>query len=298
MYPLVFLKREITMSWSEVSLVLLFLGLSLVASYAWWDIYLRQIYVKRVEGLLTSFRERRHRRRIQTFPQRHRFMSIIVSSGVFVLLILFADIPIAFSLAVCLLTGVVSYLIEVQFVKRQLEMIEQQLADSIDLIVGLLQSGTALPKTLEMAMHETGAPLKPYLKDMVGRIRLGDDPPAVIQQLARQVPLETFQLFSSILSVQWWSGGSLAKTLVNVSEVVRSRMELDRRIRTQSVESQLSVLSILLITYGLAFLMWHVNPDSMETFLSTAVGSYLGAMAIVAQTIGILWISKLSQIKF
>ncbi|MGB0910718.1 MAG: type II secretion system F family protein [Nitrospirales bacterium] len=286
------------MSWSEVILIIVFLGLSSVACYAWWDIRLRTGYTKRLEGLLTSFHERNHQRRIHTFPERHRWVPLILSSGVLVLLILFADVPLPFSLAVCLLTGVVSYLIEGQFVKRQLEVIEQQLADSIDLIVGLLQSGMALPKSLEMAMHETGEPFKPFLKDIVGRIRLGDDPQTVIQQLAHQIPLETFQLFSSILSVQWWSGGSVANTLLNVSTVVRSRMELDRRIRTQSVESQLSVLSILLITYGLAFLMWHVNPEAMETFLSTSMGAYLGSMAIVAQTIGIVWITKLSEIKF
>ncbi len=247
---------------------------------------------------MTTFREKRQQRKIVTFPRRHRFLPLILSGGVMAFIFLFAQVPIPVALAVCLLVGVVSYLIEAQYIKRQLEAIEQQLADSIDLIVGLLQSGMALPKTLEMAMHETAIPLQPYLRDIVGRIRLGDDPPTVIQQLAKQIPLETFQLFSSILSVQWWSGGSLANTLVNVSSVVRSRMELERRIRTQSVESQLSVLAILLITYGLAFLMWHVNPDGMEEFLTTPVGSYLGAFAIIAQTIGIAWISKLSQIKF
>ncbi|MCA9472357.1 MAG: type II secretion system F family protein [Nitrospirales bacterium] len=286
------------MSWYEFGLLFVFSGLSAVAGYAWWDIRTRQRYARRLEGLFTSIHERHFQRRIHLFPKRHRFLSIILSVGLFVVLVEFLDIALPFACAASVLTGVVSYLLEAHFVRRQLDEIEQQLADVIDLIIGLLHTGLTLPKTLEMAMHETRKPLKPFLVDMVSRIRLGDDPPSVIQQLAKQIPLETFQLFSSILSVQWWSGGRLTTTLMNVSAVIRSRLELDRRIRTQSVESHLSVLSILFITYGLSLLMWYLNPVGMEAFLSTPVGSYLGAGAIIVQALGILWIARLSRISF
>ncbi|GJL66864.1 MAG: pilus assembly protein TadB [Nitrospirales bacterium] len=285
------------MPWYEISLLFVFFGLTCIASYAWRDIRIRRRYIRRLDGFFSSIRQPLHQRRIRTFPTRYRFTPLVMAGAVFVLLLV-GEVPLPFAWAAALLTGVVSYLIEAHFIQRQLNEIELQLADFIDLILSLLQSGMALPKALEMATHETGQLLKPYLTDMVGRIRLGDDPSMVIQQLAKQIPLETFQLFSSVLSVQWWSGGSLATTLVNVSAVVRSRIELDQRIRTQSVESQLSVLSILLITYGLSFLMWHVNPASLETFLLSTIGSYLGAGAIMAQAIGIIWISKLSEIKF
>ncbi|GJL62596.1 MAG: hypothetical protein NPIRA04_12500 [Nitrospirales bacterium] len=285
------------MQWYEVSLLIVFLGLACVASYAWRDIQIRRRYVRRLDGFFSSIREPLHQRRIHTFPRRYRFVPLFLGGAIFVLLIL-GEVPLPFACAAGLLSGVVGYLIETHIIQRQLNAIEHQLADSIDLILSLLQSGMTLPKALEAAMHETKHPFKHYLADMVGRIRLGDDPSTVIQQLAKQIPLETFQLFSSVLSVQWWSGGSLSTTLVNVSAIVRSRIELDQRIRTQSVESQLSVLSILLITYGLSFMMWHVNPTSMETFLFSTIGSYLGAGAIIAQTIGIIWISKLSEIKY
>ncbi len=286
------------MQWYEAGLICIFMVLASVASYAWWDILIRRSYVQRLEDLLASVSERSHHRVLRLFPRQYRFLPLMLCGGVLMLLVQFGDVPLPFAVAASILLGVVSYLIEAHFVRRQLDTIEQQLADSIDMIVGLLQSGMALPKTLEMVMHETEQPLKHYLTDMVGRIHLGDDPSSVIQQLGKQIPLETFQLFSSILSVQWWSGGSLSSTLANVSAVVRSRMELDRRIRTQSIESQLSVLSILLITYGLSIMMWYVNPTSMEHFLSTTAGVYLGAGAIMAQAIGIIWISKLSEIHF
>ncbi|WP_447971752.1 type II secretion system F family protein [Nitrospira sp. M1] len=285
------------MQWYELSLLLIFLGLACVASYAWWDIRIRQVYLRRLEGFLSSIHERSFQRRIRLFPQRYRLVPMLLSGAALAILLL-GDVPLPFALAAALLTGVVSYLLETHVAQRQLNTIELQLADVIDLLLSLLQSGMTVPKAMEAAMHETAYPLKYYLTDMVGRIRLGDDPATVIQQMGKHIPLETFQLFSSVLSVQWWSGGSLATTLVNVSTIVRSRIELEQRIRTQSVESQLSVLAILLITYGLSLMMWHVNPKNMETFLLSTVGSYLGAGAIIAQTIGILWISKLNEIKF
>ena len=46
---------------------------------------------------------------------------------------------------------------------------------------------------------EGRAPLRPQLEEMLGRLRLGDEPPAVFAGLAVRVPLDNFRLFSSAL---------------------------------------------------------------------------------------------------
>ena len=48
MSRLVYLRREIIMQWYELSLLIVFFGLAAVASYAWWDIRIRQRYVHRL----------------------------------------------------------------------------------------------------------------------------------------------------------------------------------------------------------------------------------------------------------
>ena len=80
-------------------------------------------------------------------------------------------------------------------------------------MVGALGAGASVADAMENAMREPASPLRPQLEEVIGRIRLGDDPPAAYRGLAQRVPLETFLLFCSALAVQSETGGSLAPTL-------------------------------------------------------------------------------------
>ncbi len=116
------------------------------------------------------------------------------------------SLPFVFSagLIVSLLGGQ----LESHFAARASEKIELQLADAIDLMVGALGAGASVADAMENAMRESRAPLQSQLEDVIGRIRLGDNPPAVYRGLAQRVPLETFLLFCSALAVQWETGGA------------------------------------------------------------------------------------------
>jgi Type II secretion system (T2SS), protein F len=81
-----------------------------------------------------------------------------------------------------------------------------------------------LTKALESAAQESRPPLREQLDEVTGRIHFGDDAQAVFRSLTERVPLETFLLFSSALSVHWEVGGSLAPTLATVGRTIRDRI--------------------------------------------------------------------------
>jgi tight adherence protein B len=92
--------------------------------------------------------------------------------------------------------------------------------------------------------------------------------------------------------------GSLAPTLSTVGKSIRDRIEIGRRVRAQSTQAQASVIGIVCITYFLGLLMWRTNPTSFEEFLRNPVGANILAGAMVLQAVGLLWITRLSQLKF
>src|SRR6202043_1562811 len=161
--------------------------------------------------------------------------------------------------------------------------IEQQLSDAIDLMVAALQAGAGTISALENAVQEARPPLRAQLEEVLGRIRYGDDAQAVLRALEERVPLEVFRLFVSALTVHWETGGSLAPTLATVGRVVRDRIEVNRRIRSLTTQARVSIIAVLCMTYFLALVMWRNDPGRMRQFLSTAVGQYLVAGAILLQ---------------
>jgi tight adherence protein B len=197
-----------------------------------------------------------------------------------------------------ILTGVISHLIEEHVAEGKAQAIEMQLAEAIDLLVGSLRAGSSLLAAFEAALQEASPPLKPYLQEVAGRIRLGDDPRVAVSELPVYVPLETFRLFATSLAIHWEVGGSLATTLTTVGRTVRDRIELARRVRAQGIEAHASVAVVLVLAYVLGILMWRTNPERLQAFINTGIGTELVAGAMTLQAVGLIWMSRLSRPDF
>jgi Flp pilus assembly protein TadB len=201
---------------------------------------------------------------------------------------------ISISLIVILLGG----RLEAFWAAAQIAKIETQLAQAIDLMVAALCAGAGVSESLENAMAESHSPLRPQLEEVVGRIRYGDDPRTVYRGLTERVPLETFLLFASALSVQAETGGSLAPTLASVGRTIHDRIEIARRIRSNSAQSEASTLAVFVLTYFIALIVWRADPQQMHEFLTTTVGQWSIAGTILLQAVGMVWMSVISRMKF
>lgn len=202
----------------------------------------------------------------------------------------------------CLVCGLLLSLlggqVEAMVAERRAFRMEVLLADAIDLMVGTLRAGAGVLNALENASTESRPPLHGLLKEIAGRIRLGDPASEVFQDLAAQVPLESYLLLSSALSVHWEVGGSLAPTLATVGRTIRDRIELTRRVRAMTAQARMSTIGVLLASYAIAAIMWANDPHRMEQFLVSDMGSLLVATAMIMQAVGIVWSSAIARIRF
>jgi Flp pilus assembly protein TadB len=164
--------------------------------------------------------------------------------------------------------------------------------------VGAVSAGAAIGPAIESATAETDRPLKPYLQEISGRIRLGDEPAAVFRSLADRVPLETFLLFTSSLAVHYEVGGRLAPALATVGRTIRDRIEITRRIQSNIAQSQFSTFAIIGLIYLIAVIVWRNGPEPMREFVTSSVGSWFVAGSIILQAVGIFWMNLISKPRF
>lgn len=235
---------------------------------------------------------------VRTFPAHYHYASPLAGLGIAGLIQVAGRLPIEYSAAFGLLAAVLVYVFEEWLAAQRAARIEMQLADTIDLMVGALRAGTGLLASLEAAYQESQDPFRPYLRDLIGRIRLGEDPVTAIQSLAQRIPLETFRFFATSFCVHWETGGSMAQTLTSIGRTIRDRIEMSRRIQAQAVEVHASVVGIMAISYAVTFIMWRSNPGSLEEFLTSPIGAFIAAAAIVLQAVGVFWISRMSRVRY
>ena len=219
-----------------------------------------------------------------------------VAASLFVMSVLRLSFP--YVLAVGSMVGLLANQVEAFFAARHAAKLERQLADAVDIMIGAVGAGASVGSAIDAAITESNAPLRPYLEEVAGRIRLGDDAAEVFRSLAERVPLETFLLFTSALSVHWEVGGKLTSTLTTVGATIRDRIEVARRIRSNTAQSQFSTIAVIALTYFVAATVWRNDPERMGEFVRSTVGSWFVAGSMLLQSVGIAWMNWISKPKF
>ncbi len=236
--------------------------------------------------------------RIRPFAPRQRWVPWVVGGVVGLLGWLFAPFPWIYTAALASVAGLCAWQADIILQQRRHARIESQLADAIDLMIAAVRVGASPQAALESYLAEARPPLRPQIEDLLARIRLGDNPADAFESLARRVPLETFRLFATAMTVNLQVGGGLAETLATVGRTVRDRMEIGRRIQAVTAQARASVAVMLAVSYFIALLMWRNDPDRMLGFLGSTIGQYVVAAALVAQGLGIVWVANLVRPKF
>ena len=200
--------------------------------------------------------------------------------------------------ALGVMVGFLASQLESFLAARHAATLEGQLADASDIMIGAVDAGAGVGAAIDAAITECRAPLRPYLEEVKGRIQLGDEPAEVFRSLAQRVPLEAFLLFTSALAVHWEVGGKLSSTLTTVGRTIRDRIDVARRIRSNTAQSQFSTLAIIGLTYFIAVIVWRNGPEQMEEFVRSSVGSWFVAGSVVLQAVGIVWMNLISKPRF
>lgn len=231
---------------------------------------------------------------------RRRWMWVpwAIAAAVGVSIWLLFELRPIYAVAAALMTGLLGSQVESFLAARAAARLERQLADAIDIMVGAVGAGASVGAALDAAIAETSRPLRPYLEEVSGRIRLGDSPAAVFSSLAERVPLETFLLFTSALAVHWEVGGKLSTTLTTVGRTIRDRIEVARRIRSNTAQSQFSTIALIALTYFVALIVYNNGRDQMVEFVTSTVGSYFVAGSVLLQAVGIAWMNLISKPRF
>ncbi|QDU16200.1 Bacterial type II secretion system protein F domain protein [Gimesia maris] len=257
-----------------------------------------EISRQRLQGSLNY--ERSEYSQIQRSPimRRWRWLVAVMFLAVTTVLWFLASWPWPYTISIGVIMGLILWQLEEWWLQRKINRVEQQLEDSIDMMVASVKSGASMQGALESAMENTSAPWKNELSDLIASIRYGDDPVLVLSELSSRIPVETIELFAQTLAVNWSVGGQLSLALANVAHTIRDRLELSRRMQAMTTQARLSVISVVLVSYFIGALMWRNDPERMVEFLNSLVGQAMVSIAMFLQAVGFVWISRLSTPRF
>ena len=189
------------------------------------------------------------------------------------------------SLAVGLFIGAgLPHMVVNFFIKRRTNQFNSKFPDGIELLVRGLRSGLPVTETLTVVAQEVPGPVGEEFKGIVERIKIGRTMEESLQETADRLGIPEFNFFCITLAIQRETGGNLAETLSNLSDVLRKRSQMKLKIKAMSSESKASAYIVGSLPFIVFIMIYTINPDYIGGF-------FIDDRLIVAGLGGLVWMS-------
>jgi len=205
---------------------------------------------------------------------------VLVTGG---LLVVRAPILMAGMIGLFLSLGL-PYLVVGRAIKKRVAKFNTRFPDAIDLLVRGLRSGLPVTETFQVVSQELPGPVGEEFKGVVERIRIGNTMEAALQESAVMLGTPEFQFFCITIQIQRETGGNLAETLANLSDVLRKRAQMKLKIRAMSSEAKASAYIVGALPFFVFGVVWSMNPTYLEGF-------FYEQRLMIAGIGGLIWMS-------
>jgi len=171
-----------------------------------------------------------------------------------------------------------------KLIQRRVNQFTQRFPDAIDLMVRGLRSGLPISETIGVVANEIQEPVKTEFRSVSDKMKIGRTMEAALQEVSDRLNTPEFQFFVISLAIQRETGGNLAETLSNLSDVLRKRAAMKLKIRAMSSESKASAYIVGSLPFIVFGLIWFINGKYMQKF-------FVDERLMIAGVGGLIWMS-------
>ena len=179
--------------------------------------------------------------------------------------------------------------------KRRLAAFIALFPDAIDLIVRALRSGLPISEAIVGAGHEIADPVGSELRLVEGGMRMGRDLETLLWDTAKRIDAPEFRFFVIALSVQRETGGNLAETLANLSDVLRKRRQMRAKAHAMASETRATTMILGGLPIAVILVLSLTSPAYLVPLINDVRGLVLDAVALAMLTTGVVIMNKMAK---
>jgi len=176
---------------------------------------------------------------------------------------------------------------------RRLKAFNTKFPEAIDLIVRGLRSGLPISESIVTVSKEIGDPIGGEFRTIDQSIRLGRTIEEALWDAAARIDTPEFKFFVISISVQRETGGNLAETLDNLSDILRKRRQMKLKVRALSSEARASAYIIGSLPFAMFGILLLINYDYVMELFRDPRGMVMVAVGLTSMLIGVLVMAKM-----
>lgn len=161
-------------------------------------------------------------------------------------------------------------------------------ANAVDVIVRGIKSGLPVGECLAIIARESPEPVNIVFNEIVEANKLGLDTEQCIERALELMPTTELKFFGIVMVIQQQTGGNLADTLTNLSNVLRARKKMSDKVRALSSEARSSAMIIGSLPFLMTLMLWLVNSEYMNLLFTNDLGHIMILGGLAWMSIGVL----------
>lgn len=184
-----------------------------------------------------------------------------------------------------------------KMVSRRQNKFIQHFGDALDILVRGTRTGLPAGECMRIASREVPDPVGYEFRMLVEAQRVGMTLEQALERALERVPIAEMQFFSIVLLVQQQTGGNLASTLENLSNVLRSRRRLKEKVKALSAEANVSAGIIGCLPFLVGFFIFLASPDFIGVLFTSRMGYFLIGGGLTWMTCGVIVMRSMINFK-
>lgn len=180
-------------------------------------------------------------------------------------------------------------------VNKRIDRFNGIFPDALDLMVRALRSGIPIQEAIANAANEVGEPVGGIFRRVQQEMRVGVTLEEAFWRVADSIKAAEFNFLIIAMSIQRETGGNLAETLGNLSNLLRERRQMKLKIKAFSSEARATAMIMGSLPFVLGGVLFLLNPDYMTTMFTDPRGVTMLAVAGGSLGIGIFIIKRMAS---
>jgi tight adherence protein B len=162
--------------------------------------------------------------------------------------------------------------------------------EAIDTMCRGLRSGLPVTESIAAVGREMPDPVGLEFNRIADGVRMGKSLEAAMWEVAPRIDVAEYRFLIIAMAIQKETGGNLAETLGNLSDLIRRRRQLRLKIKAMSAEARASAMIIGSLPFIMFTLLMFVNRSYMMTMFESLGGELMlgGAMTWMAIGWGVM----------
>lgn len=181
--------------------------------------------------------------------------------------------------------------------EKRCNRITNQMVDGMTIMSNGIKAGQSLTQSMERVCENIVGPLSQEFSLVLNKVRLGMSVEEALNEFGERIPRQDVQMFVTSVNILKETGGNLAETFQTITNTVRERQKVEKKIEALTAQGNMQAVIISCIPLLLLGVFLVLDPNYVMPLFTKPLGWVCLFLMISLQTIGVVVMRKVVTIK-